>query len=161
MSDLLASVLISAARGIVADHGGETGAKAPTTVAANPTTKPATQAAKATAAPAKSAAAQAAKPAAKPAKPAAAAAAATPPAKVGKYDVTQVRDIIRKVAQHEALGKQEALNILDEEAGVQNVSQLKPTDYDKVWEACNNALNAAGGTAVADETAAEEFDPTA
>lgn len=157
MSDLLANIIITAAKAIVAQHGGETGAKAPSTVAANPATKPATPAKPATAA---KPAAAAAKPATAAAKPAAKPAAAAPPAKVGKYDVTQVRAIVRQVAQHEALGKQEALNILDEEAGVQNVSQLKPADYDKVYEACNNAINAAGGTATAEEPV-EEFDPTA
>lgn len=109
-------------------------------------------------------AATAAKPAATAAKPATDAKAAKPaaaPKQVGKYSLDDVRKVIREVSTHEALGKQEAFDILDENANVAEVRLLKPEDYDKVYEACVAALNSAGGGGSDDETApaGEEFDP--
>jgi hypothetical protein len=130
------------------------------------TTKPATTKPAATAPAAAGKPATVTAPAGKPAttKPAATKPAATAPkAQVGKYTEDQVRAKIREVASNEALGKQEALDILDENGNVQNVSQLKPENYDKVYEACQAALNAIPGSEATDDAAGagEEFDPTA
>ena len=108
--------------------------------------KPATQAATKPAAAAEKPAAAATKAAAKPAtqaatKPAPAAAA---PKQVGKYGVEVTRAIIRQVGNTDGLGQQSARDILDEEAGVKAVSKAKPTDLDKIYEACVVALASVG-----------------
>lgn len=83
----------------------------------------------------------------------------------GKHTVDEVRGLVRQVSTTEGLGKQSALDILDEEAGVQNVTNLKAEDYDKVYEACVVALNGAGVTLEGSEPntgdATDDFDPTA
>jgi hypothetical protein len=156
MSDKLAEVLIAAAHGIAAVHGVAKAAVAgaaktvATAASTAQTTKPATT---------KPAATSAARPTA--AKPTVAKPAAPPPAKVGKYSYEQVRNLIRAVATNDALGKQEASAILEEEASVQQISQVKPADYDKVAEACNTALAGVGGQTENEAVPAEEFDPTA
>lgn len=77
----------------------------------------------------------------------------------GKYNSEQVRDIVRKVATTPSLGKQSALDILDQDGGgVTNVTNLKPENFDKVYEACQALLSSEGGGETAD---ADEFDPTA
>jgi hypothetical protein len=139
-------------------------AATPAAAAAKPATaaaaKPAAAAAKPAAAAAKpTVTVPPGKPATKPA--AAKAAAAAPKTQVGKYTEDQVRAKIREVASNEALGKQEALDILDENGNVQNVSQLKPENYDKVYEACQAALNAIPGAEEPEAAAGDEFDPTA
>ncbi len=73
--------------------------------------------------------------------------AAKQPAKAagGKHTIDEVRTLIRAVSAAEALGKEEAVNILDEDGGgVGNVSNLKAENYDKVYEACVSALTGAG-----------------
>lgn len=113
------------------------GAKPAATAAAAAAAKPA-------AAPAKPAAtAAAAKPAAAPAKPAAAAAPAKAPG--GKYNVDQVREKIREVASNAALGKVSATNILEDDGGgAKRVTDLKPENFDAVYEACVVALQSEG-----------------
>jgi type II secretory pathway component HofQ len=115
------------------------------------------------------AAAAAAKPAAAAAKPAAAKPAAAKPAAApaqpqkapgGRYTLDQVRDAVRKIAANKTLGKQSALDILDQDGdGAQNVTLLKPEYYDSVYEACSALLTNEGGGDTGE--AAEEFDPTA
>lgn len=106
------------------------------------------------------------KPAAVPAKPAAAkpaaAAAKGGPAPGtkgpgGKYTVEQVRDIIRKVAADESLGRQSAKDILAEDGGVEKIMDLKPENYDKVYEACQ-VLMSGEGTKGAAPAADDDFD---
>lgn len=121
--------------------------------AAKPAAQPATQAAKPAAPAAKPAGTAAAKPAPQAAKPAALAAkpkSAAPPAQVGKYSIDHIRAIIQKVVKAPGLGKQAAAELLDTEGGVKRISDLKPADYDKVYEACENELS--GGEAGAGET---------
>ena len=114
----------------------------------------------------KPAAAPAAKPAAPAAKPAAAAAAAKPAAAAakkpgGKYDADQVKVIVLKVAGTEGLGKEDAKNILKEEAnGVTRISDVVPQYFDAVYEACQVALAGVGKPAAA-SSAADEFDALA
>ena len=79
----------------------------------------------------------------------AAAAKAGPPAGTkgpnGKFTVDQVRDKVREVATNAALGKQSAADILDQDGGgVKRVTDLKPENYDKVYEACQVALQTEG-----------------
>jgi hypothetical protein len=118
------------------------------------------------------AAAAAAKPAAAAAKPAAKAAAkaATPAAtapkpapKGGVHGEADVRKLVKAVANHPKLGTTHAANILDEEAGVANVSAVKPAFYDAVYDALAAKIDEVDGAAgdedaAADETAGEEFD---
>lgn len=74
----------------------------------------------------------------------------------GKRTIEQVREIIRKVAGDASLGKQTAKDILqDDGGGVDKVLDLKPENYDKVYEACEVALNAEGSKG---SPAAEEDD---
>jgi hypothetical protein len=90
-------------------------------------------------------------------KPAAAPPAATK-APGGKYNLDQVRDIIRKVAANPALGKQAARDVLDTDGGgVATVSEVKPENFDALYEACQVLLSGEGGGA----GAADDFDPTA
>jgi hypothetical protein len=116
------------------------------------TGKPAQQTAKPGAATGKPA--QAAKPAAKPAAAA---------AQAGKYSIDQVREIIKKVVATDGLGKEMAVELLDTEGGVKKISDLKPADYDKVYEACDGALHGgeAGATGDAGAVEFDEDDPTA
>ncbi len=68
----------------------------------------------------------------------------------GKYTVDQVREKIREVATNPALGKSSASDILDQDgAGVKSVKDLKPENYDKVYEACQVALQSEGSAAAA------------
>jgi hypothetical protein len=100
----------------------------------------------------------------KPAPPKAAGAAPAAAAKApgGKHTAEEVRDAIKKVATNPSLGKQTALNILDENAGVQNVSAVKPENFDAVFEACEVELRGvANARLMAAAPAAEEDDPTA
>lgn len=76
----------------------------------------------------------------------------------GEYTQDQVRALVRDVATK--CSKQEALDILDSEAHVANVSAVKPEDYDKVAEACNNALGGDGAQASGDDDD-DEADPLA
>lgn len=61
----------------------------------------------------------------------------------GKHTIEEVRDILKKVAVHEALGRQVAINILDENGGVDHLTKLKPENYDAVYEAAQVELNGA------------------
>jgi len=97
-------------------------------------------------------------PAANTNKAAGATSAANVKAPGGKHTAEQVREIIKKVATNANLGKQAALNILDENAGVQNVSSVKPENFDAVYEACEVELN---GVANAGGAAADADDPLA
>lgn len=75
-------------------------------------------------------------------KAAAAAAAKTGGAK-GKKTVEQVREMIRKVAAD--VDKQTAKDILkDDGGGVEKVLDLKPENYDAVYEACEVVLKGEG-----------------
>lgn len=113
--------------------------------AAQAATKPATKPAAATEKPAAAATKPAAKPATQAAtKPAAAAAKSAVPKPVGKYDIEVTRAIIRQVGNTDGLGQQTSRDILDEEAGVKAISQAKPTDLDKIYEACVVALASVG-----------------
>lgn len=103
------------------------------------------------------------KPAATPPKPAGskppAAAAASTKGPGGKYTSEQVRDVIRKVATNPALGKQSAMDVLDQDGGgVTNVTNLKPELFDAVYEACAVLL---AGDGAGEAPAEDEFDPTA
>ena len=63
----------------------------------------------------------------------------------GKFTVDQVRDKIREVATNPGLGRQSASDILDQDGGgVKSVKDLKPENYDKVYEACQVALQSEG-----------------
>lgn len=75
----------------------------------------------------------------------------------GKHTIEQVRELIRKVAADKNLGKQSAKDILaDDGGGVEKVLDLKPENYDKVYEACEVLLNGEGNKEP--EAAAEEDD---
>jgi hypothetical protein len=67
----------------------------------------------------------------------------------GKHTIEQVREMIRKVAADANLGKQTAKDILADDGGVEKVADLKPENFDKVYEACEVALKAEGGGAPA------------
>lgn len=85
--------------------------------------------------------------------PAASAPAGTTKAPGGKRTLDNVRDIIRKVATTEGLGKPEAINILEENGGVKSVAELKPENFDAVYEACEVAVTNAGKPVAADDVA--------
>jgi hypothetical protein len=172
MSDKLAELIVVAANAITAhvnkaaQTGGAPSGKPAATQAAKPATAPAKPAAPAAKPAATSTAKPAQQPANKPAtaaKPAAAAKAAAPPAQVGKYSIDQVREIIKKVVATAGLGKETAVELLDTEGGVKKISDLKPADYDKVYEACESAMNSGEGGETGDTAAVEfdENDPTA
>lgn len=73
----------------------------------------------------------------------------------GQRSAEEVKAIILKVVATPGLGKASANDILDEEAGgARNLKDLKPEDYDKVFEACTNALQ--GGEAGETGTATTE-----
>lgn len=75
----------------------------------------------------------------------------------GKHTIEQVRELIRKVAADKNLGKQSAKDILaDDGGGVEKVLDLKPENYDKVYEACEVLLNGEGNKEP--ETPADEDD---
>jgi hypothetical protein len=64
----------------------------------------------------------------------------------GKYTVEQVREKVREVAANPNLGKTTAIDILDQDGGgVKSVRDLKPENYDKVYEACAVAIQTEGG----------------
>jgi hypothetical protein len=66
----------------------------------------------------------------------------------GKHTIEQVREIILKVATNESLGKQSAKDVLMEDgAGAQRVIDLKPENYDNVYDACQVLLSNEGTTA--------------
>ena len=74
-----------------------------------------------------------------------------------------MRKLVKAVANHPKLGTTHAANILDEEAGVANVSAVKPEFYDAVYDALAAKIDEVDGAAgdedaAADETAGEEFD---
>lgn len=130
--------------------GGTPGATKPPAVGGSTPGDPAAAAAaktKATAdAAAKAAAAAAAKLASAP--KAAGATVSGTKAPNGKYTVDQVRDKIKEVASNPNLGKASAVDILDQDGGgVKSVRDLKPENYDKVYEACQVALQSEGQTA--------------
>lgn len=150
MSDLLLERIAKAAEGLLAhlqkspaSSGGATrpAAAAPVTPPKAAAADPAKAAAAAKAvADAKTAAA--AKVAAAAAKKAPAAGAKAPG---GKYTVEQVRDIVRQVATNPGLGRQSAADILDQDGGgVTKVTDLKPENFDKVYEACQVLLSGEG-----------------
>jgi hypothetical protein len=61
----------------------------------------------------------------------------------GKRTIEQVREMIRKVAAD--VDKQSAKDILmDDGGGVEKVLDLKPENYDKVYEACEVLLSGEG-----------------
>lgn len=150
MSDALLERIATATEGLLA-HLKKAPAAAPT--AATPAVKAAAdRAAAASAAKATPAAAPKAAPAAAPkAAPKAATAATKAPG--GKYNSEQVREAIRKVALNPNLGKQSALDILDQDGGgVTKVVDMKPENFDSVYEACQALLSGEGeGTAAADD----------
>ena len=159
MTDFSA-LLVAAARAIVAEADKSTGGKpaaaaAPGKPAAaapgKPAAAPATgkPAAKAAAAPGKPAATPPSKPAAAPAKP------------VGQHSAEDVRKLIKQIGNTDGLGQQSARDILDEEAGVKAVSQIKPADIDKVYEAALVALQSVGAAPEGDAPTEDELDPTA
>ena len=144
---------------VVADTRNAATAKTPIAPAA--AAKPAAAAAKPAAAAAKPAAKPAAKAAAKAATPAAT--APKPAPKGGVHGEADVRKLVKAVANHPKLGTTHAANILDEEAGVANVSAVKPEFYDAVYDALAAKIDEVDGAAgdedaAADETAGEEFD---
>jgi hypothetical protein len=67
------------------------------------------------------------------------------------------REIIKKVVATDGLGKETAVELLDTEGGVKKISDLKPADYDKVYEAYENEISGGEAGATGD-TAAVEFD---
>lgn len=68
----------------------------------------------------------------------------------GKYTIDQVREKIREVAANVNLGKQSAADILDQDGGgVKRVTDLKPENYDKVYEAAAVAIQTDGGAKAA------------
>jgi hypothetical protein len=74
----------------------------------------------------------------------------------GKFSLEQVREKIREVATNPNLGKQSAADILEDDGGgVKKASDLKPENYDKVYEACQVALQSEGA-APAKEAAPED-----
>ena len=63
----------------------------------------------------------------------------------GKHTVEEVREKIREVATNASLGRQSATDILDADGGgVKTVKDLKPENYDKVYEACQVAIQTEG-----------------
>lgn len=75
----------------------------------------------------------------------------------GKHTVEQVRDIVRQVATNASLGKQSASDILDQDGGgVTKVTDLKPENYDKVFEACQVLLSGEGEGGTAEAPAEED-----
>lgn len=75
----------------------------------------------------------------------------------GKYTIEQVREKIREVASNENLGKETASDILDQDGnGAKRVTDLKPVDYDRVYEACAVAIQTEGAKTAAPK--AEEDD---
>jgi phenylalanyl-tRNA synthetase alpha subunit len=75
-------------------------------------------------------------------KAAATSAAKAKPASGSKHTIDQVREMIRKVAAD--VDKQSAKDILMDDGGVEKVLDLKPADYDKVYEACEVLLSGEG-----------------
>lgn len=149
MSDLLLERIAKAAEGLLAHlqktpaSSGGAARPAAATPAATPnkatTDAKAANAAKAVAAAKVEAAAKVAAAAAKKAPPASAKAPG------GKYTVEQVRDIVRQVATNAGLGRQSAADILDQDGGgVAKVTDLKPENFDKVYEACQVLLSGEG-----------------
>src|ERR1035437_5381155 len=66
----------------------------------------------------------------------------------GKHTIDDVRDKIREVATNAALGRSSATDILDADGGgVKTGKDLKPENYDKVYEACQVALQSEGSPA--------------
>lgn len=169
MSDALLERLAKAAEGILAHiqkgGGAAVGAGAGATKPATPPAGAADAAKVAAAAKAKAEAAAKAKADAEAvAKAAAAAAAKAKPAAGpvagtkgpnGKFTVEQVREKIREVASNANLGRDSAKDILDQDGGgVKSIKDLKPENYDKVYEACQVALQSEGaapGAAPAEE----------
>jgi hypothetical protein len=71
----------------------------------------------------------------------------------GKYTIEQVREKVREVASNENLGKETASDILDQDGnGSKRVTDLKPADYDRVYEACAVALQSEGAKTAAPKT---------
>ena len=65
----------------------------------------------------------------------------------GKYNYGQVRDIVRKVAMDPCLGKESALDVLNQDgSGVRNVSRMMPENLDNVYEACQVLLSCEGAS---------------
>jgi hypothetical protein len=63
-----------------------------------------------------------------------------------KFNYVQVRDIVREVATNPGLGRETALNVLDQEGrGAKNVSSMKPENLDMVYEACRSLLAGESG----------------
>lgn len=166
MSDVLLERLAKAAEGILA-HMQKSGAPAAGAGAGAKTppaggTAPKPDAAAAKAAADKKAAADAKAAADKKAAADAAAKAAAKPsgppsgtkAPGGKYTIDQVREKIREVATNPSLGRQSATDILDADGGgVKKITDLKPENYDAVYEACQVALQSEGSapSAASDE----------
>lgn len=146
ISNKLGAIHAALTKGGAANNGGAVVPKPAATPAANkpgvsnPAGKPAP------AAPAAAKPAVAKPGAAKAAAAAAATAAANTKAPGGKYTLQQVRDIIRKVATDASLGGQSAKDILtDDGGGVTRATDLKPENYDAVYEACQVLLSGEGG----------------
>ena len=65
----------------------------------------------------------------------------------GKYNYGQVRDIVRKVAMNLSLGKETAVDVLDQDGGgVTSVSSMLPENLDNVYEACQVLLSGEGAS---------------
>ena len=148
MSDKLADVLIAAAGGITqafAAGAGKTPA-APKPSANKTPDKPATTAASGAKAANGAAGAATTKPATAAAKPADVQKAAKPKAPAGQYNAEQVKNKMREVLQAPGLGRERVIEILDEEAGgAKQFGDVKPEDYDKLYEAFDGALNSGEG----------------
>lgn len=91
------------------------------------------------------------KPKAEAAAPKAEAPAPAPKAAGGKHSIEEIRDILRKVAMTDGLGKTVAFSILEENGGVDHLTKLKPENFDAVYEAAQVELSGAEKTAEADD----------
>lgn len=159
MSDILERLVVAletiAKNGIVANASTNTqkaNAAVPDKAAAAAADKKATDKAAAKAAADKAAAAAASK---KNDKAAAAPVSGTKAAN-GKHTIDDVREILRQVATKPGLGRQSALDILDENGGVDHLNKLKPENFDAVYEAAEVALK--GGEASEDEDSTGDDD---
>ncbi len=70
----------------------------------------------------------------------------------GKHTIDEVREMIRKVASNASLGRETAKEILmDDGGGAEKVPDIKPENYDAVYEACQVALTTEGAGSKAAE----------
>lgn len=80
-----------------------------------------------------------------------------PPKQVGAHSYDEVKAAIQKVIG--AVSKQAALEILDSEAGgVRSLKDMKPENYDAVWEACQAEINSGEGDAAKPPAQTDEIE---